>query len=105
MASDTVTTVTIFDQHDIELIAQQQLQRILTRVDQDRMNLMIRIGRKLIDQSPITHQERVQLYTAMMLLRFDGVILIPASLMSHNTGRVQVYEQICRQVFAAVSAS
>lgn len=104
MAMDTVPTATIFDQHDLELIAQQQLGRILARADQDRMNMLIRMGRKLTDELPITHEERLQLYTAMMFLRFDGIIIIPPSLMSHSTGRVQVYEHICRAVYKAVRA-
>lgn len=105
MATETLPTTTIFDQHDLKLIAQQQLVRIMARVDADRMNLMIRLGHKLTDKEEITHEEAVQLYTTMMLLRFDGVILIPARLMAHSTGRVQVYEHICREVYAAVSAS
>jgi hypothetical protein len=97
-------TITLFDQHDIEIVARQQLQRIIAQVkDADRMNLIIRCGRKLTEKECLTHGERLLLYTLMMMLRFDGIVLLPARLLNHNIGRVQAYEQICMEVYKAIA--
>ena len=103
MATNTVPTVTIFDQHDLTLIAQRQLQFIMARCEQPDLMLLIKIGRALTSNEPVAHDERVQLYTLMMTLRLKGIVIIPAVLMNHHTGRVQVYEHICKVVFNNIS--
>lgn len=104
MAVETLPTATIFDQQDLQRIARQHLQSILLRADAPRLNLLIHIGHKLTDNEAITHEERFRLYTAMTMLRFDGVVVMPSALMCHRTGRVQLYEHICREVYAAINA-
>lgn len=104
MAETTVPTVTIFDQHDLELIAKRQLKCILTRAKKDDQNFLLLIGRKLVDSEPLTPKEREAMSFTIYGLRLDGIVVIPARLMNHNTGRVQVYEHICREFYKSISA-
>lgn len=102
MTTATVPTVTIFDQHDLSLIARRQLSKLLIHATADDHNLMIRIGRKLNEGESITQQERLQLYMLMMGLRLNGVIVLPVAIMTHSTGRTQTYEHICRELYKVI---
>ena len=102
METVTVATVTVFDQHDLIVFARQQLGRILAHATPDDLNTLIRCGRKLVEGEALTQPERVSLYTLMMVLRLNGLVLLPASIMRHSTGRTQTYEHICRELYKSI---
>lgn len=102
MTDLTLTDVTIFDQHDLELIAARQLTGILARADEKDMNVMLRVGRKIVNNQPLEQRDTLQLYMVMMGLRLDGIVCLPPTLLNHTSGRQQTYRWICRKLFEAV---
>lgn len=105
MVMPTVAIVTVFDQHDLEVFARQQLGRLLAHAEADDLNTMIRFGRKLLEGEALTQPERVSLYVLMMALRLNGLVLLPASIMGHISGRTQTYEHICRELYKAIQTA
>lgn len=103
MDQQTIPNTAPFDQHDVGIIAKQQLENVL-RKGGDHLPALIAYGRRLCyARSALTHQKRASLYTIMMELRLSGVLVLPQRIMNYFMGRTLVYEEICRLVYDAVS--
>lgn len=103
MTLETLTNPKGFDQHDIEIEAGRLINNVIKKAGDD-LNFLIALGRRLcFSRSSITKEQRVLLYTIMMHLRHDGILILPARLMNDFVGRVLTYEAICRQLYAELS--